>query len=72
MLIGKKEVTPEQRERALRLVAERKATVPERFASQSFVDRMTSGSADPDAADREAAEKGSAAEPSEPDTVIKI
>jgi hypothetical protein len=51
MLIGKNEVSQEDRERALRLIEERRTHKGDREAGQSFVDRMTSASADP-AADR--------------------
>ncbi|MET0600274.1 MAG: hypothetical protein ABWZ57_20670 [Mesorhizobium sp.] len=58
MLVGKMEVTPEDRERARRLIEERRNHKATRVASQSFIDKMTSASADPAAARNERDQDG--------------
>lgn len=74
MIVGKKEVSAEDQARAMKLVEERTKQTYTRFASASFVDRMTSASADPDAAEAEAAAAGSEKaedKPDDPDMVFR-
>jgi hypothetical protein len=51
MIIGKRELTPEEIAKAKEALARRRATPKTKVSSQSFVDRMTSATADPDARD---------------------